>query len=497
MTNIIQFPQPIPVTNGNYPQFKFAVFGDNLSTVTTANYLTSASIQAGIPLSNADVIMALYSFNTQTVTGTFGIFTVSISASNGQITLTEWANPGDAVLPTTANYIAHFTNTTGTISSAAGNVIQPGNISAGLAAGGTAGTLASFPATGSKGSLILAGVANTGNTNTTISNDAMGQASVINIPDPANAIGQFVVGATATPFVSGNFPQNSGTAGLMVDSGIPVSTLATTSSAVLLTPAADQSITIHNLAVAQGNLTAGSSGHAGTVTSFPGTAANGSLILAAVNAGGAFNMTLSNGTLGQSSVITVPDPAAATANFVVAPAALVSGNLNKASGTAGLVIDSGITATSVSSAITQLGQLFQVNVTFNTASMVTAYDTPLTIVANPSASQVILLLQASVYTASTGHTPYATGTAPIIQYSTGGTNGQHGAGTIATAAGLVAGDITAAASQVRNLFGIATAALTGLSGKGIYFSNATGDYTAGTGTSVTFTVVYQLLTATI
>ncbi len=110
---------------------------------------------------------------------------------------------------------------------------------------------------------------------------------------------------------------------------------------------------------------------------------------------------------------------------------------------------------------------------------------------------MILVLQASVYTASTGHTAYATGTAPIIQYSSGGTNGQHGLGTIATAAGLVAGDITAAVSQVRNLFGIATAANTGLSGLGLYFSNATGDYTAGTGTSVTFTVVYQLLTATV
>src|SRR5437667_7763104 len=103
MTNILQFPMPIPVTNGNYPQFKFAVFGDNLATVTTAGYLNQAAIQSGIPLSNADVIQALYSFNTITQTGTFGIFTVSIAASNGQITLTSSANPGDAVLPTTAN----------------------------------------------------------------------------------------------------------------------------------------------------------------------------------------------------------------------------------------------------------------------------------------------------------------------------------------------------------------------------------------------------------
>lgn len=460
MTNIIQFPVPIPVTNGNLPQFKFAIFGDNLATVTTAGYLTSAAIQSGIPLSNADVIMALYSFNIQTQSGTFGIFTVSISASTGQITLTQWANSGDAVLPTTANYLAHFTNTTGTISSAAGNVIQPGNISAGLAAGGTAGTLASYSATGSKGSLILAAVANSGNTNTTISNAAMGQASVVSIPDPGAATANFIISASAGT-------QHITTGALEVDAGVISSGIST-------------------------------GGTAGGFIAYPATASNGSLRLTPVGNAGNFAATISNvSTLGQASVYTIPDPAGATANIAAAPAALVNNNLIKASGTAGLIADSGISSTSISGAITQLGQLYQVSVTFNTAQMVTAYDTPLTIVANPLASQMILVLQASVYTASTGHTAYATGTAPIIQYSSGGTNGQHGLGTIATAAGLVAGDITAAASQVRNLFGIASAALTGLSGLGLYFSNATGDYTAGTGTDITITVVYQLLTATV
>lgn len=108
-----------------------------------------------------------------------------------------------------------------------------------------------------------------------------------------------------------------------------------------------------------------------------------------------------------------------------------------------------------------------------------------------------MILSAQVYTASTGNTPYATGTAPIIQYSSGGTNGAHGAGTIATAAGLVAGDITAATSQVRNLFQFATGAQTGLSGLGIYFSNATGAYTGGTGTNITFTLQYVVLNATV
>jgi hypothetical protein len=72
-----------------------------------------------------------------------------------------------------------------------------------------------------------------------------------------------------------------------------------------------------NIVATTGNLVAGSSGHAGTVTSFPASAANGSLILQAVNAGGAFNTTIASGTIGQSSVITIPDPGAATANFML------------------------------------------------------------------------------------------------------------------------------------------------------------------------------------
>jgi hypothetical protein len=66
-----------------------------------------------------------------------------------------------------------------------------------------------------------------------------------------------------------------------------------------------------------GNITSGSSGDAGTFISFPATAANGTLILAAANAGAAFNTTISNGSMGQSSVITIPDPGAATSKFVL------------------------------------------------------------------------------------------------------------------------------------------------------------------------------------
>lgn len=66
-----------------------------------------------------------------------------------------------------------------------------------------------------------------------------------------------------------------------------------------------------------GDITAGASGVAHKFISFPATAGNGTLILQAVNAGGAFNTTIASGTIGQSSVITIPDPGAATSKFVL------------------------------------------------------------------------------------------------------------------------------------------------------------------------------------
>ena len=66
----------------------------------------------------------------------------------------------------------------------------------------------------------------------------------------------------------------------------------------------------------------GASGTASSLTMFPATAANGTFILAPVNAGGAFNTTLSNGVMGQSTVYTIPDIGAATGGVVVSTAAV-------------------------------------------------------------------------------------------------------------------------------------------------------------------------------
>lgn len=391
---------------------------------------------------------------------------------NGQASVGAVSFSGPA---STANAIAVFSDTSGDIkaqtttatmgfglTAATGNLVATtGNLVAGSS--GNAGTVTSFPGVAAEGSLTMAAVSNgSGNFTTTISNaSAVGQSQVVSIPDGGNATSNFIISKSAGT-------QHITTGALQVDAGAISSGLST-------------------------------GGFVGLLQAFPTTATSGFMSMqAAVNGSGNFGTTLSNQTTqAQSTVLTFPDVGAATGKVLAAGGSLVSGNLVQLSGTTGAVVDSGVSVSSVSTAITALGALHQVSVTLNTAAVAAAYATPATLIANPSASQMILLLQATVYTASTGNTPFATGTAPIIQYSSGGSNGQHGAGTIATATGLVAGDITAATSQVRNLFPIATGALTGLSGLGIYFSNATGGYTAGTNTSLTFTLVYQVLTATV
>lgn len=76
--------------------------------------------------------------------------------------------------------------------------------------------------------------------------------------------------------------------------------------------------TTGNVVATAGNLVAGSSGNAGTVGSFPATAANGELLLAAVNNASGFNTTISNAaSVGQAQVISIPDSGASTANFLL------------------------------------------------------------------------------------------------------------------------------------------------------------------------------------
>lgn len=89
MAKIYQIPTPLIGTSGTFPTPKFAVFGDNLSTITQPGYLSAYQMDGeAYPLSTNDILNVFYSYNQNTQSGTFGLFTVSISGS-GVITLVQ------------------------------------------------------------------------------------------------------------------------------------------------------------------------------------------------------------------------------------------------------------------------------------------------------------------------------------------------------------------------------------------------------------------------
>lgn len=153
---------------------------DDFATITAANYLQSA-ISQGFVFNPSDIIAMTYDDNISQ------FFTLDMTSTT--ITLENFS--GDVVLPVTANHIACFSGTSGAITDDAATAINGGNIQAGLS--GTAGTLASFPATASKGSLKVSATANTGNTDVIITNRAHGQATTYSIGDVGQSTGSVLV----------------------------------------------------------------------------------------------------------------------------------------------------------------------------------------------------------------------------------------------------------------------------------------------------------------
>jgi len=152
--------------------------------------------------------------------------------------------------------------------------------------------------------------------------------TALNVWEPGSGVA--VVGA---PVVVGNFTVFQSTSGNVEDLGYAPSdpsktTVVMAGSAVVVNHIAkfvDTAGTVDDTAgtaINSGSIQAGLSGTAGTLISFPGTAANGSLIVAGVNAGANFNTTISNGTMGQSTVYTLGDIGASTGGIVVATAAI-------------------------------------------------------------------------------------------------------------------------------------------------------------------------------
>lgn len=357
---------------GVYPRIIYINTTDTESTVVTAGYLTQEQAN-GAALQDGDMACVITRATPNSPNVDSGFYQVNVSA--GVWSLSSIASPGDVTLPTTANHLATYTGTTGGLSEDAATAINGGNIQAGLS--GTAGYLASFPSALTKGSLRLTAAASTGDTVTNITNAAFGQATTITIPDPGVATASFVLSDGGTQnFATGNLAVlqgyiqtgSSGHAGALyvypssgafysdIVSAVPAATqtitipsTGTTAAAFVLTVAASSQTITSALSVTGGSITSGASTVAGSFVSFPSSAANGTLILAAANAGGAFNSTISNGTMGQTSVFTLPDPGNAVARILVGATAtpFTTAHLLSSSGTGGLVADSGIATSNV------------------------------------------------------------------------------------------------------------------------------------------------------
>ena len=173
---------------GVFPAIIYILTDDTLAEVTATGYLNGIA-RGNTPLSDAD--MALVTTKTSPSASSIQVGWLEVSKSGENWSLVPPAAPGSVTLPTIANHIATYTNTLGTLSEDAATAINGGNIQAGLS--GTAGYLASFPATAARGSLRLVAANNTGDTVTQITNAAMGQASVLTVPDPAAATANFLL----------------------------------------------------------------------------------------------------------------------------------------------------------------------------------------------------------------------------------------------------------------------------------------------------------------
>jgi hypothetical protein len=279
---------------GVFPAIIYLLTNDTLAEVTATGYLNGL-VRSNLPLSEADVALVTTKTSPNAISTQVGWFDVTKSGENWSLTATT--QPGGVVLPTIVNHIATYTNTSGTLSEDPATAISGGNIQAGFS--GTAGHLASFPSTAATGSLQLVGASSSGNTITQITNASQAAARVFTIPDGGQAASNFLLSDNATT-------QTINTGSLALALG----NFTVTAGNIV--------VTAGNITATAGNVEAGSSGHAGTLSSFPGTAANGSLIVAAVNAGGAFTTTISNGVMGQSTVYTMGDIGATTGGIVVA-----------------------------------------------------------------------------------------------------------------------------------------------------------------------------------
>lgn len=135
-------------------------------------------------------------------------------------------------------------------------------------------------------------------------------------------------GSVELPVVSGHFANFDGATGLIQDAGFLPSDATKTrvvmaSASVNISHIAcfsDINGTVNDdssTAINAGNIQAGISGTAGLFQSFPPTAAKGSFIFQASDNAGNTNTAITNSSMGQATVITIPDPNTSSTSFML------------------------------------------------------------------------------------------------------------------------------------------------------------------------------------
>ena len=148
--------------------------------------------------------------NIPQAVGTTGLMVDSGIQATDLVTLTS--------APSTAGYMAKFSNTTGGVSDAAGVVYNDGAIVSGRS--GYGGLFIAYSSTPTSGKFQYAAGANSGDYTVTLLNDSFGQSGQMYIADPGSSVGRVLVANTSTPFINGNLPVAVGGVGVMADSSI-------------------------------------------------------------------------------------------------------------------------------------------------------------------------------------------------------------------------------------------------------------------------------------
>jgi len=165
-------------------------------------------------------------------------------------------------------------------------------------------------------------------------------------------------------------------------------------------------------------------------------------------------------------------------------------SLQTTSGTYGLFVPSVSGATGkITLTLTTIQQ--STVVTLTQAQVQAMYATPQLIVANPGTGLAVIPTAAQIITL-VGTSAFAGGGIAQLQWG----NTIHGAGTLALDATTPAAEITAAASQVYTQYGIVTTTVSpiaNVNGLGLYFSNATGAFTGGIGSTVAIALNYMVV----